>query len=97
MIKKILLDILDYLRYQVENDKCTPDELRSIYNSLEDNIHVEATIDDIANKYNQSPSNVRNAISRGYVGKPKRRVYYNLMKIIKCVPHSWRSEQQVKG
>lgn len=97
MFKTILLDILDYIRNQVYNDKCTDEEMKSFYDSITEGIKIDATIGDIANHYGQSESNVRNVIARTYVGKPKRRVYYNFMKFIRCVPASWhkRKEQHV--
>lgn len=91
MIKKLVLEMLDYLRFQVENDKCTKEELRSIYSALTNGIHVDATIKDIAEHYGQSGSNVRNAIARGYTGKPKRGVYYNMVEFVKRMPKSWSS------
>lgn len=96
MIKQVILDILDYLKFQVTNDRCTPGELRSMYDTITENIAVDATIGDIAKHYGQSESNVRNVAARSYVGKPKRRVYYNLMKFAGCIPSSWhkRKEQQ---
>lgn len=97
MIKQVILDILDYLKFQVANDRCTPEELRSMYETITENIAVDATIGDIAKHYGQSESNVRNVAARNYIGKPKRRVYYNLMKFTKCIPSSWhkRKEQHV--
>lgn len=88
MIKQIILDILDYLRYQVANDRCTPEELRSLYTTLGNTMHIDATV----GHYGQSTSNVRNIIARNNVGKPKRRVYYNLMEFIKHIPKSWHSK-----
>lgn len=93
MIKQVILDILDYLKYQVANDRCTPEELRSMYDTITENMTVEATIGDIAKHYGQSESNVRNVAARSYIGKPKRRVYYNLMKFSKCIPTSWCSRK----
>lgn len=90
MIKQIVLDILDFLRMQVANDKCTLEEMQSIHDTLINHIKVDATIGDIAEHYGQSQSNVRNAIARGYVGKPKRRVHYNLMQFARCMPKSWK-------
>lgn len=89
MIKRIVLEILDYLRFQVENDKCTAAELQSIHDTLMMNMCVDATIKDIAGHYSQSESNVRNAIARGYAGKPKRRVFYDFMRFVKCMPKNW--------
>ncbi|MDE7411578.1 MAG: hypothetical protein K2M94_06015 [Paramuribaculum sp.] len=94
MIKQIILDILDYLKFQVANDRCTPEELRSMYDTITENLDVDATIGDIAKHYGQSESNVRNVAARSYIGKPKRRVYYNLAKFIKLIPASWHKSQK---
>lgn len=89
MIKEVVLNILDYLRYQVVNDKCTPEELRSIHDAVITNLEVDATIKDMAEFYGQKESNVRTALSRRYIGKPKRNVYYNFTKFHKVIPNTW--------
>lgn len=89
-IKRVVLEILDYLKYQVENDKCSMEELQSIESILSDNLEIDCTSEDIAKRYNQSRSNVRNVLSRNFMPKPKRRVYYNFTKFIKFVPKSWK-------
>lgn len=89
-VKEVVINILDYLKYQVVNDKCTPDELRSIQNSLIDNLDIDCTCEDIATMYNQSRSNVRNVLSRNFMPKPKRKVYYNFVKFITFIPKTWR-------
>lgn len=88
-IKRILLNILDYLKYQVENDKCTMEEMRSIQSAIVNNLDIDASVMDVAQHYNQKESNVRNVLTRGYIGKPKRKVYYNFAKILKIVPSNW--------
>ena len=62
-IKRVILNILDYLRYQVENDKCTSDELKSILEMVSESMEISATIKDMAEFYGQSESNVSNVIS----------------------------------
>lgn len=93
MIKQLILDILDFLKFQVEEDRCTPEQLRSMYETITEDIAVDATIGDIAKHYGQSESNVRNVAARSYIGKPKRRVYYNMMKFRKCIPASWHKRK----
>lgn len=94
-IKRVILNILDYLRYQVENDKCTSDELKSILEMVSESMEISATIKDMAEFYGQSESNVSNVsnvISRRPIPKsqkPKRRVYYNLAFFSKIIPKSW--------
>lgn len=92
-MKKIVLDLLDFFKYQVENDKCTTEELRNICDVAADKLEVSATIDDLAKHYNQSRSNVSNVLSRRAIPdkyKPKRRIYYNFAFFQRIVPASWR-------
>lgn len=93
MMKKAILDIIDYLRYQVDNDKCTAEELRSIYDMASESLKVSATIDDLAEFYGQSKNNVSNVLSRRPIPareKPKRKVYYNFTFFRTLIPKSWR-------
>ena len=96
-IKRVILNILDYLRYQVENDKCTSDELKSILEIVSESMEISATIKDMADFYGQSESNVSNVISRRPIPKsqkPKRRVYYNLAFFSKIIPKSWIDKKE---
>ena len=96
-IKRVILNILDYLRYQVENDKCTSDELKSILEMVSESMEISATIKDMAEFYGQSESNVSNVISRRPIPKsqkPKRRVYYNLAFFSKIIPKSWIGKKE---
>lgn len=93
-MKKFLIEVLDYLRNQLLNDKCTEEEMVHMVKVVSENISAEATISDIARHYGQSESNVRNIIARRYVGKPKRRVYYNFVEFAKHVPSAWRKHSQ---
>lgn len=89
-IKDVIINILDYLKYQVVNDKCTLEELRSIHDSFANNLDIDCTCDDIATMYNQSRSNVRNVLTRNLMPKPKRKTYYNFAKFITFIPKSWK-------
>lgn len=91
MIKKKLIEILDFYRYKIENDKCTDEDMKSAFDLLSKNVVVDATIDDISSFYAQSGSNVRNVICRKYIGRPKRRVFYNFVKFCKIAPKSWKN------
>lgn len=86
----MLLEVLDFYRYKIENDKCTDCDMREAFNLLSENVSSEATISDIAKHYGQSESNVRNVLSRKYVGKPTRKVSYNFAKVLTLIPESWR-------
>ena len=89
-IKRVILEILDYLKYQVENDRCTPEELKLIKDSLVDNLDVECTSSDIAEIYGQTPSNVLVALGRRWLPKPKTRKLYNFAKFVQYLPRTWK-------
>lgn len=92
-MKEIVLELLDFLKYQVKNDKCTNEQLRNIYEVANEKIQVSATVDDISQFYGQSRSNVSNVLSRRAIPdkyKPKRRIYYNFTFFQRLVPPSWR-------
>lgn len=88
-VKRVILEILDYLRYQVENDRCTMEELRSIESTLEQNLDIECTSSDIAERYGQSRTNVRMALHRRFMPTPKYRTLHNFMAFVKYIPKSW--------
>lgn len=89
-IKKQLCDIADFMKWQVQNGKCTEEEMRSIYGEIIKNVDIDATIEDIAQHYGQSESNVRNVISRKMAKKPKRKVLYNFAAFLHIIPKSWK-------
>lgn len=92
-IKQALLDILDFLKYKVETDGCTPEEMKSAYKAVAENVCTKATTSDIADFYDQSPSNVRNLVSRwGVHGESKR--YYDFGKLQRFIPKSWRKRKR---
>lgn len=88
-IKKVILDVLDYLRYQVENDKCTAEELRSFSDTAISNLEVDASIKDIAQFYGKSDNDVSTVISRR-LSKPKRKVFYNFTWFSHIMPKTWK-------
>lgn len=93
-IKRTLLEIIDFIRYQVENDKCTMEELRSISTTLENSLEVDCTTHDLAERYGQTYSNVRTAINRAFMPKPKYRHLYNFTKFAKFMPKTWKRVRQ---
>lgn len=92
-MKHILLNILDFLRYKVDNDQCTPEELRKFSDIATKELNTSATIDELSDFYEQSRSNVSNVISRRPIPKdkkPKRRIYYNFAWFSSIIPDSWK-------
>ena len=92
-MKHILLNILDFLRYKVDNDQCTAEELRKFSDIATKELNTSATIDELSDFYEQSRSNVSNVISRRPIPKdkkPKRRIYYNFAWFSSIIPDSWK-------
>lgn len=91
-IKQMLLDIIDFVRFKVATDNCTPKEMQEVFKFVSEHTITKATTADIAKFYEQSPSNVRNIISRwGIKGESKS--YYDFCELQKYVPKSWRKPQ----
>lgn len=91
-MKKLILEILDYYRYKIENDECTAEDMKTVYDALSKGVVCETTIKDLAEFYGQSENNVRNVISRKVIKKPRRMILYNFLDVIKIIPKSWRSK-----
>jgi hypothetical protein len=90
-IKSKLIEVLDFFKYQIVNDKCTPETMQSIFNTIEENIIAQSNVNSIADFYKQKESNVRSVISRNIMPKPKRTVLYNFIKFLRIKPKSWHS------
>lgn len=94
-MKEVILEIIDYLRYEVANDKCTPEQLRSIYKMSAENLKLQATSEDLADFYGQSLTNVKNVLHRNFIpkeSKPTRRVFYDFVWFTSIIPKSWRKK-----
>lgn len=89
-MKKILIEVLEFYKMKLENDKCTPEELRTAFNALSNDVVCEVTIKDLADFYGQSESNVRNVLSRNIIEKPKRKITYNFISVSKILPSRWK-------
>lgn len=92
-MKHTLLNILDFLRYKVDNDQCTSEEIRKFSDIATKELNTSATIDELSDFYGQSRSNVSNVISRRPIPKdkkPKRRIYYNFAWFNSIIPDSWK-------
>lgn len=94
-LKHNLSEIIGYIKYKVDNDLCTPEEIESISKMAMENLELYGTIEDMAKFYGVQESKVRNTINRKMVEKPKRRVYYRFLSFMKIVPDKWRNSQIV--
>lgn len=91
--KKLLLETLDFYKYKVEHNLCTPEEMKSVLRAIEENVEMNASIDEIADFYNNTSQNVRTVISRKMFAKPKRKVLYPFHLFQKIVPDKWRKDK----
>ena len=95
--KNVLLDILDFLRYKVETDQCTAEEIRKFSDIATDQLDTLATAKEIADFYGESEGNVRNVLARRYISKgqkPKRKVYFSFSLFSKIKPQSWKRKEE---
>lgn len=88
--KRVLSEFLSFLKYKVDNDLLTMEEVESMARVVEENLHVLGTADDLARFYGQPRTNVSSVINRGMIEKPRRRVYYSFNAFRKIVPPKWR-------
>ena len=89
-LKNNLSEIIGYIKYKVDNDLCTPEEIESVSKMAMENLKLYGTIEDLAKFYKVPESKVRNTINRKMIEKPKRRVYYRFLSFLKIVPEKWR-------
>ena len=92
--KDIVNEVLDYLKYKVNSNACTPEEIRNISNILTKELGTLGTVEDMAEFFGVSESNLRAMISRKVCDKPKRRVYYKFMSVLKNVPDKWLRDRK---
>lgn len=94
-LKNNLSEIIGYIKYKIDNNLCTPEEMESVRKMAIENLELYGTIEDMAKFYGVPESKVRNTINRKMLEKPKRRVYYRFLSFMKIVPEKWRKSQIV--
>lgn len=95
-MKKYLLEILDFFKYKLENDKCTSEDMAEAFNIISSGVVCEATVKDIADFYGQSESNVRNVVFRKSTPRSRRVTMYNFIHLSRFVPDRWRRRTKKK-
>lgn len=95
VIKLMLLEIIDFLRYKLENDKCTHSDMQEWARLLNSNVASAATIRDLSHFYGQSENNVRNVIARKLREKPERKVVCNFFSFLKIIPQNWITKRKI--
>lgn len=94
--KEVLSEILAYYKYKVDNNLCTMEEMESAKKALEESMEIYGTIDDIADFYGKTPGNVRVAINRKMIAKPKRKLLYPFHEFVKIVSDKWRKTKKIE-
>jgi len=88
---KLLSEILGFYKYKVDNNLCTPEEIKDAEKVLMENMEVYGTIDDFAEFYGKSKDAVNSVIKRRMIQKPKRNVVlYPFHVFQKLIPDKWR-------
>ena len=96
-MKQVLLEIIDFLKYKVETNQCTPEEIRKFADIAISGLDTQATIQEIADFYGQTPKNVHNVLDRRPIPKdkrPKRKVYVSFNFFSSLKPKSWKKKEE---
>ena len=89
-----MCEFLDFIKFKIQNDCLTSDEVASIVNSVVSGTNLYATAQELARFYDQSEHNVRCVINRRLIAKPQRRVYYPFSAFSKVIPDSWKKRHK---
>ena len=90
---KLLSEILGFYKYKVDNNLCTPEEIKNAEKVLLENMEVYGTIDDFSTFYGKSKDAVNSVIKRRMPVKPKRNVVLYPFHIFqKLIPEKWRKK-----
>lgn len=89
LCKKILSEVLGFLKSKVDGDSLTLEEVQAFVRIIENNIHLVGTADDFARYFHQTPGAVRAVIHRRMLSKPVRRVTYRFLDFLRIVPAKW--------
>lgn len=90
---KLLSEILGFYKYKVDNNLCTPEEIKNAEKVLMENMEVYGTIGDFSEFYDKSKDAVNSVIKRRMPVKPKRNVVLYPFHIFqKLIPEKWRKK-----
>lgn len=92
--KRIILEFLDFIRYKVENDALTMDEADSIARTLQSEMRLSGTADDLARFYGKSKTNVTTVIDRKMLSRPRRVVLHSFNEFRAAAPMGWHVHKE---
>lgn len=93
LCKKILSEVLGFLKSKVDNDSLTLEEEQAFVRLIENNVPLVGTSEDFARYFRQSPGSVRTVIHRKMLSKPVRRVTYRFLDFLRIVPERWLNQR----
>lgn len=88
-VKEIVSEFLGFLKYKVDNDAMTLEDVKALAQAIMGGLPVRGTVKDFAGFYGKPEDSIRHVIHRRVFEKPKRRVEYTFRNIDKEVPTSW--------
>ena len=92
--KDEILEVLEFWKYKLKNNLCTPEEIDSVSKMFQENLDMYGTVEEFAKFFDVSETQIRSTINRRMTDKPKRRVYYRFLPFLKIIPDSWREKRR---
>ena len=74
VVKKNLKEVFQFGIYKLDNNLCTPEEIRSVGRMVGGNVEMDASIKELAEFFGKPEVNVRVVINQKLIAKPKRKV-----------------------
>ena len=93
-VKEIVSAFLGFLKYKVDNDSMTMEDVKALAGAIMNGLGVRGTIADLAGFYGKSPDSVRHVTCYKMKDKPRRRVTYSFPEFDSVRPASWTNESQ---
>lgn len=91
--KKYLIETMEFYIHRLKTDSCTMAEMNAAAKALEENLKIDATLDDLSQFYGKSKTAVSSQIKRNLIARPKKNVtLYPFQKFRKIIPPSWRKD-----
>lgn len=87
---KYLVEMLDFYKQKLLGGGCTMAEIRSMTDAMMERMEIDGTIQDFAKFFGVPEVNIRAAISRRLIAKPKRKLLYPFHKFFKVAPDKWK-------
>ena len=92
-MKETLSVFLGFLKYKVDNDILSLDELDSMGRVIAENMKLKGTVYDFSEFYGQPVTNVRTVIKRHMPLTHERAVLYPFYEFNKHIPSKWHERR----